>query len=326
MSAHPIIRVTDSSRRNFVCSAMQGPMPKRWLGLMRIRIRKFRRFCADGSRGAHMRAEIITGDCRMALARHGPFDLLIADPPYGDTSLDWDKRVDGWLQTARAMLKPTGSLWVFGSMRFFIDSGHLMRDAGFRLAQDIVWEKHNGSAFHADRFKRVHEHAVQFYNVNAKWTDIYNEVQKTGDATARTVRRKRRPSHTGHIEASAYASEDGGPRIMRSVIFMPSCHGRAIHPTEKPDALLEILIRTSCPADGLVGDLFAGSGSAGEASRRAGRDYVGTEIDPIMAQKARDRLSGQLALVSHAEIPLPLSRHIAATFYPHSQSQPERAA
>ena len=89
---------------------------------------------------------------------------------------------------------------------------------------------------------------------------------------------------------------DGGPRIMRSVIYMRSAHGRAIHPTEKPDALTEILIRTSCPPDGIVGDLFAGSGSAGEAAGRAGRHYVGCEINPAMAARARERIAALLPL------------------------------
>lgn len=222
--------------------------------------------------------------------------MLLADPPYGDTSLSWDRRCDGWIERAADYLKPNGSLWVFGSMRMFQDVSDQFRSADWRYAQDIVWEKHNGSAFHADRFKRVHEHAVQFYRSNAKWSDVYNDVQTTPDATARTVRRKRRPPHTGNIEAGWYESEDGGPRIMRSVIYMRSRHGKAIHPTEKPSDLVEILIRTSCPVGGIVGDLFAGSGSAGEAAMRAGRNYVGIEIDPEMAALANARLSEILPL------------------------------
>jgi site-specific DNA-methyltransferase (adenine-specific) len=71
-------------------------------------------------------------------------------------------------------------------------------------------------------------------------------------------------------------------------------HGRAIHPTEKPSDLLEILIRTSCPPYGIVGDLFAGSGAAGEAAMRAGRRYAGCEIDAEMAARANARLSAML--------------------------------
>lgn len=238
---------------------------------------------------------ILVGDCREVMAGEGPFDLIIADPPYGDTSLPWDKKVRGWEKVAAARLKPTGSMWVFGSLRFFMLAHRPMRAAGLRVAQEIVWEKHNGSSFHADRFKRVHELAVQVIRADAKWRDVYNEVQKTNDATARTVRRKQGPPHTGHIEAGHYESQDGGPRIMRSVIFERSCHGRAIHPTEKPVPLLDILVRTSCPPGGLVGDFFAGSGAVGEAALRAGRSYVGAENDQNYATKAQVRLGLDLA-------------------------------
>src|SRR5581483_11405192 len=144
----------------------------------------------------------------------GPFDLIIADPPYEVTSLAWDKEVDGWLDVATGRLKPTGSVWIFGSMRSFMSMGANVSAADLRYAQDIVWEKQNGSGFHADRFKRVHEHVVQFYRAETPWSEVYNEVQTTPDAMARTVRRKRRPPHMGHIEAGHYTSEDGGPRIM----------------------------------------------------------------------------------------------------------------
>ena len=60
---------------------------------------------------------VLTGDCRELMPPRGPFDMILADPPYGDTSLAWDRRVEGWLALARAALKPTGSIWVFGSLR-----------------------------------------------------------------------------------------------------------------------------------------------------------------------------------------------------------------
>lgn len=237
---------------------------------------------------------VLTGDCRDLMPAHGPFDMILADPPYGDTSLAWDRRVDGWLPLARDALRPSGSLWVFGSLRCFMATADRFADAGLRYAQEIVWEKQNGSSFHADRFKRVHELVVQFYRAETHWRDIYNEVQTTPDATARTARRKLSPAHTGNIHAGHYVSHDGGPRLMRSVIYVRNCHGRAIHPTEKPVGLLDVLIRTSCPPHGLVGDWFAGSGAAGEACQLAERRYVGCEIDGGMAQRARDRLAAVL--------------------------------
>ncbi len=235
------------------------------------------------------------GDCRQLMPAAGPYDMILADPPYGDTSLGWDRRVEGWLQVAHQSLKPTGSMWVFGSMRFFMLTAEDFRAAGWRYAQDVVWEKHNGSGFLADRFKRVHEHAVHFYRRGDRWAGVYNDVQKTYDAVQRIVKRKKgRPAHMGKIEQAPYQSEDGGPRIMRSVIAVRSTHGRAIHPTEKPVSLLDILIRTSAPPQGLVGDWFAGSGAACEAAILAGRRYVGCDVDGAMVDKANARLDAML--------------------------------
>lgn len=239
-----------------------------------------------------MSLKLLHGDCRDVMSAEGPFDLIIADPPYGDTSLEWDRREHalGWETLACALLKPTGSLWVFGSMRLFLASGPEFLRAGLRLAQDIVWEKHNGSGFQADRFKRIHEHAVQFYRSDAAWAMVYNQVQVTMDAVQRRVQRKKgRPAHMGNINQAPYASEDGGPRIMRSVIAIPSCHGHAIHGTEKPVDLLQILVRTSCPPNGRVGDLFAGSGACAEACAALGRDYVGCDTDAAMIRSAQGR-------------------------------------
>lgn len=224
------------------------------------------------------------------MSEHGPYDLLIADPPYGVTTLAWDRRVTGWHALAAACLKPSGSLWVFGSLRYLLADARRFETAGLRYAQDIVWRKANGTGIAADRFKRVHEFVVQYCRRDTKWRDVYNDVQRVPAARRSNSVRITRPNRVGHGGAiAARHYHDDGTRIMKSVIDMKSVHGRR-HPTEKPVALLEILIRTSCPPGGLVGDLFAGSGAAGVAAAMAGRNYIGCEIDPCIAAKARARL------------------------------------
>ncbi|WP_042298984.1 DNA-methyltransferase [Paraburkholderia kururiensis] len=234
------------------------------------------------------------GDCR-ELMRQMPAaiaDACITDPPYGDTSLVWDRQCDGWVEEMARVLKPTCSLWVFGSMRFVASLFGEMERAGFKYAQDIVWEKQNGSGFHADRFRRVHEHSIQFYR--GAWADVFKEPQYTNDARAKVVRRKTRPTHTGHINAGHYISEDGGPRLVRSVIYSPNEHGNAFHPTQKPLAILAPLVSYSVPPQGVVIDPFMGSGSTGIAARQLGRHYIGCENDPksMEAQAERQRQSG----------------------------------
>lgn len=231
-------------------------------------------------------ARILVGDCRRIMPQQGPFDLVIADEPYGDTALPWDKRVTGWLATAHVRLKPTGSLWLFGSMRSLLERGV---PSGWRLAQDIVWEKHNGTGFAKDRFKRVHEHVVQFVRADAVWAEVYNDPQRVEHVgPAKTGVKRRQLAHTGKIAASEYV--DDGTRLVRSVLKEPSVRHAGRHGTEKPQGLLQTIIRTSCPPGGLVADFFAGSGAVGEACLATGRCYVGTEIDPGMAELARRRL------------------------------------
>jgi site-specific DNA-methyltransferase (adenine-specific) len=218
-------------------------------------------------------------------------DLLVVDPPYASTSLAWDRWPDGW-PGFLAEHTTTDAMWCFGSMRMFLD--HISEFSDWTLSQDIVWEKHNGSTFHADRFRRVHEHALHWYR--GQWRDVHHEPPTTDDATARTVRRKKRPAHTGHIGAAAYVSEDGGPRLMRSVLQARSAHGRAIHPTEKPTPILRPLIEYACRPGGLVLDPMAGSGSTLDAARQTGRRCVGIERHEPYAEAAAIRLSSQLAL------------------------------
>ena len=202
-------------------------------------------------------------------------DLIVADPPYNQTSLKWDKWPEGWPSLALQAIAAHGSMWCFGSMRMFLDRS---RDfAGWNFAQDLVWEKHNGSNFHADRFKRVHESIAQFYP--ATWAQVYRNPVFTLDATKRTTRRKARPPHMGEIDEGVYTSEDGGPRLMRSVQYVRSTHGYAVHPTQKPIGIITPLLRYSCPSDGIVLDPFAGSCSTLLAAKELGLRAIGIEID-----------------------------------------------
>lgn len=213
-------------------------------------------------------------------------DAVICDPPYGDTSLAWDRAVDDWLGLT-AHVAP--QMWCFGSMRFFMSAAALFAAADWRLAQEVVWEKHNGSSAAADRFRRVHELVAHFYQ--GKWGDLHRVVPTTNDATKRAVRRKKRPPQWGNIGAAAYTSEDGGPRLMRSVLQVRSEHGRAVHPTQKPLGILRPLIEYSVPPGGLVLDPFAGSASTLLAARELGRRAEGCEIDADYCAAAVKRLN-----------------------------------
>lgn len=219
----------------------------------------------------------------------GSRDVCIADPPYGDTSLEWDSQVDGWIAEVARILKPNASIWVFGSMRFLAPLFAEMAAHGFKYSQDVVWEKQNGTGFHNDRFRRVHEHAVLFYR--GAWADVYHDTQYTLDATAKTVRRKARATHWGAIDNAPFVSEDGGPRMMRSVLQIRNEHGKAVRPTQKPIDLILPLIRYSVPRGGSVLDPFMGSGSTGVACVQLGAKFTGIENKNEYVEIAKARIS-----------------------------------
>jgi site-specific DNA-methyltransferase (adenine-specific) len=224
-------------------------------------------------------------------------DAVVTDPAYGETSLKWDRWPVGWLALARNQIKVNGSLWCFGSMRMFLAEAAEFSN-GWRFVQDLIWEKQNGSSSAADRFRRVHEVVCQFVRDDAKWADIFKSPVTTPDAVARAVRRKKRPTHWGGSEGTGheYESHDGGPRLMRSVLQIRNMHGRAIHPTQKPEGIVEPLLRYSVPPRGLVLDPFAGSGTTLAVARQLGMRAIGIEANREYAERAADRLRLSLPL------------------------------
>lgn len=211
------------------------------------------------------------GDAMDVLPFLQPADAIITDPPYAETSLDWDRWPDGWPAAAADAAR---SMWCFGSLRMFMERADEF--ARWKMSQDVIWEKHNGTNSFNDRFRRVHEIVVHFYQ--GEWNAVFKSPQFTNDATARTVRRKGRPQQWGEIGTDfGYRSENGGPRLMRSVQYARNCNGSAIHPTEKPEAIIGPLMEYSVPAGGLVVDLFAGSGVTLQLARKTGRRAIGIE-------------------------------------------------
>lgn len=234
--------------------------------------------------------QLWVGDCRALLPAIGlTADLIIADPPYESTSLEWDRWPDGWLETAASVSR---SMWCFLPLRQFAEPpfrGTEFRAAGWKLSHDGAWEKANGTGFAADRLKGVHEIFHHWYR--GRWGDVYHEVPRTeytGPDKHARARNRDRGEHLGAIGLHNYT--DDGTRLARSVQYCKSVRG-GIHETEKPLPLLITLIEYGCPPGGLVVDLFAGSASTLEAARLAGRRAIGIELREEQAEKAARRLS-----------------------------------
>lgn len=229
------------------------------------------------------------GDMREVVPALGlTADAIITDPPYGETSLEWDRWPEGWPAIATTVAP---QMWCFGSFRMFWDKGYDLKAGKWHFAQDVIWEKHNGSNASNDRFRRIHEIPVHFYRDDVSWSELYKQPVYTASATARTVRRKKRPVHWGELGESAYRSEDGGPRLQESIIYCRSCHGYAVNETQKPEGIVRPLMQYSVPAGGKVVDFFAGSGTKLVVARELGLKAVGIELRESQCEEIVKRLS-----------------------------------
>lgn len=226
------------------------------------------------------------GDWRELISENFRADLILTDPPYGETSLEWDRWPIGWPALAA---RHSRSMWCFGSLRMFLE--HRDEFAGWKLSHEVVWEKNTTGMHPGDRFSRCHEYALHWYQ--GEWRDIYHDPPRVqaakrlaGDVISRGVVGKGRV--TG--EMGAYRVVSDGLSYHRTIIKADSVRS-GINETEKPAALLQPLIRYGCPPGGTVLDLFAGSSSALVTARILGRKAVGYEKRESQCEQAALRLS-----------------------------------
>ncbi len=230
------------------------------------------------------------GDCREVDAWLAA-DVLVTDPPYAETNLSWDSWPDGWPASV-ARSATVRQMWCFGSTRMFLDRRDEFSD--WRLAQDVVWQKPRGRGTANDRFSRSHELVLHWYR--GAWGDLPltppRVLRPVGVAPVRASRRRSPEDGSKVKPMGAGTYQDDGTRLILTV--MPGDAGdprKILHPTQKPLAVLEPLIRYSCPPPGTVADPFAGSGSTLVAAKRLGRKAIGVELDERYCEIAAKRLA-----------------------------------
>lgn len=226
---------------------------------------------------------VLTGDCR-ELAPGLKADVIVTDPPYGVTAESWDTWQDGWPSVALACAP---HMWCFG-----IQSMWLARSAefaGWRYAEEVVWEKHNGTGPPTGgRFLAVHELVLHWYQ--PPWSAVYARAPRLpydGPARAAVSPGVKDAPQRGAYRDRAWT--DDGTRLARSVQRFRNGHRQGRHRQGKPPGLLELLIEASCPPGGTVLDLFAGGGEVLAVADRLGRDAIAIEKDPAVAAGIRQR-------------------------------------
>ena len=241
------------------------------------------------------RFRLYHGNCLslLPLMPDGAFDVIFADPPYflsndGITchagkmvSVNkgkWDKskgpEVDHefclqWLGQCRRLLKPTGSIWVSGTMHIIHSVGYAMQCLGFKILNDITWVKPNPPP-----------------NLSCRYFTHATE-------TLLWARPSEKSRHKFNYQLMKRVN---GGKQMKSVWHIPAPRREekvfGKHPTQKPVALLERIIAASSDENDLVLDPFSGSATTGIAAARSGRLFAGIDLDQNFLNLATQRFIG----------------------------------
>ncbi len=245
------------------------------------------------------RDRILHGECVQVMNELpvGSVDMVFADPPYNlqlggellrpnNTRVDgvddeWDRFSDfavydtftrDWLNAARRVLKPDGTLWVIGSYHNIFRVGSTLQDLGYWILNDVVWRKSNPMPnFRGRRFTNAHETLI--------W-----------------CARDRDSRYRFNYEAMKALNDD---LQMRSDWYLPLCtggerlkiDGRKAHPTQKPESLLHRVIMAATDVDEVILDPFFGSGTTGAVARKLGRRFIGIEREKNYVTIAQERLA-----------------------------------
>ena len=237
--------------------------------------------------------ELYKGDCLevMKEIKSGSIDAIITDPPYGTTACKWDSVIDFdlmWLELNR-IIKPNGAIVLFGSEPF---SSALRMSNIKNYKYDWIWKKNEKDGFlQAKRRPLRDAELISVFN-----SKIYN-CQKI---KVEPYKYKRKAS--GVKSNIAKVVDDGGAMYeMRDFIYptntlifdKPKRKERS-HPTQKPVALIEYLIKTYTNENETVLDFTMGSGSTGVACKNLNRSFIGIEQDEKYFNIAKERINGTL--------------------------------
>lgn len=245
---------------------------------------------------------LLNGDCLVEMDKipDGSVDLVLADPPYGTTACKWDSVIpfDGmWAQLNRVM-KRNGVTVLFSAQPF---TSALVCSNLEMFRYQWIWEKEGPSGFLNCAYAPLK--VTEDINVFSKATVgslSKNPMPYRPQGVVRVDALKRNKPNSKWREKWGYGtkanklnSEDEYTQkyanYPTNVLRFPRDKG-GIHPTQKPVALLEYLVRTYTEEGGLVLDFCMGSGSTGVACSLSGRRFVGIERDEGYFKAASKRI------------------------------------
>lgn len=232
--------------------------------------------------------ELKHGDCLelMKDIPDGSVDLVLCDLPYGTTACKWDTIIPFeplWEQYNR-VIKNNGAIVLFGSEPFSTE----LRHSNLKMFKyDWIWDKKSAGNILSAKYQplKTHENISVFSIGTHNYYPIFSRGH--ADRTDEKPKAKKSDMFSGIKSGMFIPSKTNKPkdaRYPKSIIEVSKqatecANSKAIHPTQKPVALLEYLIKTYTNEGELVLDNCMGSGSTGVACVNTGRRFIGMELN-----------------------------------------------
>lgn len=251
--------------------------------------------------------KVYLGDCLeiMKGIEEGSIDLILCDLPYGVTNCKWDNiiRFDKLWELYNKIIKDTGVIALFGIEPF---SSYLRLSNKDYYKYDWIWEKTGAHGFYnaKNRPLTAHENISIFskgaitHRTRTKRRSVYNPQMERG----KPYRKTKRKVHAGesyfyqkvtrcNLEYVGTTINNDGSRYPRSVIKFSNYNVGGIHPTQKPLALIEYLIRTYSEEGELILDNCAGSFTTAVACDNLKRNWIGIEKEKSYCHLGLERIN-----------------------------------
>lgn len=235
------------------------------------------------------------GDC-LDLMRNipdGSVDMVLCDLPYGTTQNKWDSVIPFeplWREYWR-VCKPNAAVVLTSSQPF---TSALVMSQANKFKHEWIWIKDKGSNFANTVREPMKEHESVLTFSRGNWT--YNKQMQ--DRTGGGIKAAGKPNSRGGFATTTNYGDGNTERLTTILpkLRVPSSHQRfngerGLHPTQKPIALFEYLIRTYTNVGETVLDNCAGSGTAAVAAEKSGRRWICIEKDEAYYRAACDRVS-----------------------------------
>ena len=238
----------------------------------------------------------IIGDCMEFLPRipTGSVDMIITDLPFNVTRNDWDSEIPlpGLWQEYKRITKENAAIILF-SQGMFTDE--LMTSNREMWRYNLIWEKDRPTGFlnAAIMPLRSHEDICVFYRKPPTYNPQFWEGKPMHGMGTKFREGGSLTSNYGKYDISKNPTAErtgDTTKYPRSVLHFAKPHP-AVHPTQKPLALIEYLIRTYSNEGDMVHDSCLGSGTTLLACKNTSRRCIGFEIDGVWASRYRDMLS-----------------------------------